>query len=162
MTIIGIDNGVTGTIGVLGDTTQFVKTPVFNDNDYTKKPSKLKRVAIDTLIRFLQPKGRNAIAYIERPMVNPRSNPKAVKSAIRALEATCIALEMLGIPYHFIDSKAWQAHFFGANIAKDDLKEASRVVGINLYPEHGELIQRHGDADGLLIARYAKEVLCTR
>jgi len=161
MTIIGIDNGVTGTIGVLSEITQFVKTPVFEDNDYTKKPSKLKRVAIDTLMRFLHQK-KDAIAYIERPMVNPRSNPKAVKSAVRALEATCIALELLKIPYHFIDSKEWQSHFFGANISRDDLKEASQVVGINLYPEHKELIERHGDADGILIAHYAKEVLCTR
>ncbi|NBK22754.1 MAG: hypothetical protein EOM68_12080 [Spirochaetia bacterium] len=170
--IIGIDNGATGTIGLLSDAKAwFFRIPTFSYPNYTKTPSRISRV--DTLELALElstamPNGvdkilASPIAFMERPMVNFRAKASTVASALRALEAVSIVLEQLNIPYHFLDSKEWQSHFFGSHImGRDALKKASKEVGISLFPQFTEIISKHGDADGLLIAKYAREVLCTR
>lgn len=157
---IGIDNGTTGSIGILSEDKEinyFIKTPSYLEQSYTKKKQNISRVKYKELYDlFKQFKGTNTIAIIERPMVNPQRF-KATLTAIRALEATMIVLEELDIPIKFIDSKKWQRELLPEGLkGSSQLKKASLDVATRLYPLHKELIKKQKDGDGILIAEYAR------
>lgn len=161
----GIDNGVTGTIGVLisdnGElaSSEFFPIPTFKQQSYTKKKQSISRIDFQKLIELLSPflaKAQSAIAVIERPYVNP-TGIKATLSAIRALEAVLTALEYLAIPYEYTDSKAWQKALLPSGLkGPAELKAASADIGSRLFPQHAASIAKHKDADGLLIAEWAR------
>lgn len=153
-TFVGIDNGVTGSIGIIqGDKNAFIETPVIKFPSYTKKKQFINRIDWCELRDNLPP---NSLVLIERPMVNP-SAFMATASALRALEATIIVMEMLGLEYIYIDSKEWQSEFISSAImGHKEMKNASREIGIKLFPNHTTKINKHGDADGILIAEYAR------
>lgn len=154
---VGIDNGVTGSIGIItingsSITSAFIPTPVFKTHSYTQKEQFIHRIAWREMVDNLP---KDAFVLLERPMVDPRRFV-ATASALRALEATLIVLEMLDLEYTYIDSKEWQREYIGSNIiGSDKLKEASKEIGIKLFPNNESFIRKHGDADGLLIAHYA-------
>jgi len=51
----------------------------------------------------------------------------ATASALRALEATLIVIEMLNLEYTYIDSKEWQCEFISSAImGHEKMKEASK------------------------------------
>ena len=158
MIYCGIDNGVTGSIGVIttndnGTTSAFIETPVIKCLSYTKEPQHIQRINWRHLVENMPKAG---IVLIERPMVNPRAF-KATQSALRALEATIIVLEMLDLQYSFIDSKEWQREFISSAISgHDEMKKASMKIGVILFPNNESFIRRHGDADGLLIAEFCR------
>jgi len=82
---------------------------------------------------------------------------KALNSAMRSMEATLVVLELLSIPYIWIDSKEWQSELLPHGIkGTDALKSASKDVGIRRFPQFKELIQKRKDADGILIAEYCR------
>ena len=156
MLIIAIDNGVTGTITIMnketGELQDYFPIPVKTHLKYTKKKQWIKRVDWKELRAKLElhfpyhPK-----AYLERPMVNP-TRFKASESALRCLEATLIVLEMLGIPYEFIDSKEWLREMLlkglkgTAELKKASLEKARQMFpGITIY-----------DGDSLLMAEYIR------
>lgn len=154
--IIGIDNGVTGTIGIItGKHYFFHKTPVKKVQDYTKAKkivSRIDVVQLKEILSFLP----NAFAIIERPFVNPKMW-KASLSAIRAYEATISFLEANEIGYETIDSKEWQKELLPTGVkGTPALKKASLDIGIRMFPKYKELMEKHGDADGMLIAEYAR------
>jgi hypothetical protein len=152
---VSIDNGCTGTISVIDTekgTSSFCKTPVFKCKSYTKKPQNIHRINWGELIANL-PKS-DALVTLERPLVNPHMF-SATQSALRSLEATLIAIEYLGLDYQYMDSKEWQQEFLSsALIGKEQMKEGSKQVAIDLYPNHRTKIEEHGDGDSLLMARY--------
>jgi hypothetical protein len=77
----------------------------------------------------------------------------ATLSAIRALEATLIALERSQFPYEYIDSKEWQKVLLPKGLkGSDELKAASLDIGKRLFPS----LDIKKDADGLLIAEYMR------
>jgi hypothetical protein len=155
-TIISLDNGVTGTVSVIKDNqTFFIETPNKRVKSYQKTKDKyIHRIDFKVLKSYLEPFKENSICVVERPMINP-GRWDATVSAIRALEATSIILEELGIEYEFIDSKIWQHKYLPEGIKGSKfLKRASMEVGILLFPEHKELIVKHGDADALFIAKW--------
>jgi hypothetical protein len=153
---VGIDNGVTGSIGVIeynGVTkkSSFIKTPVIKCLSYTKEVQHIQRVKWQELVENLP---EAEMVLIERPMVNPRAFT-ATQSALRSLESTIIVMEMLGLKYEYIDSKTWQREFIASSVmGHDEMKEASKQIGLKLFPSNGNFIEKHGDADGLLIAEY--------
>jgi len=155
-TILALDNGVSGTVAVTykGEPLLFRKTPVVKVRNYTKKEAYLRRIdhkSFKELIRGFPV----TIAYIERPLVNPKAFV-ATESALRSLEATIICLEQLEIPYEFIDSKTWQKHYLTPNaIGSTEMKLASKEVGKIMFPKFADEIEKHGDADSLFIALYA-------
>ena len=155
-TYIGIDNGVSGTIGIISEKgVSFLETPSKVEQSYTKKKGNITRIDFQKLYILL--KGmKDCHVMVERPMVNP-ARFKATVSALRAMEATLIVLEILKMPYEYIDSKEWQKALLPQGIKGEaELKKASVDIGRRLFPQHENLIVKHKDADGLLIAEYCK------
>ena len=152
-TYIGLDNGVTGTIGIIReDSVQFLKVPVKKEQNYTKAKNNITRVDIDKFIDLLsQYKPSETFVLIERPMVNPQRF-KATTSALRCLEAELVSIEHLKIPFQYCDSKEWQKMLLPKGVK--DTKEASLDIGNRLFPQFREF--SHPDRDGLLIAEYAR------
>lgn len=157
-TYIGIDNGVTGSIGIISTHKALVNQipiPVKYELNYTKSKQYLNRVngvaLTELLEEYYYPSG--IIAGIERPMVNP-GRFKATISAIRCLEATLIVLESLKIPYLYLDSKEWQKELLPSGLEKEELKHASLQIGKRLFPNID--FKKFNDADGILIAEYLK------
>ena len=153
---IGIDNGVTGSIGIIGPDgteTKFYKTPVFKEASYTKEEKNISRVDVAELRKILAgyPKD-TTLVLLERPMVNPRRFTASM-SALRALEATLIVVEELGYTLRYIDSKEWQKVLLPKILGSDELKAASLKLGQQLFPG----IKFKNDADSVLIAQWAKQ-----
>src|SRR6056297_1467616 len=155
---IGIDNGVTGSIGVISpDTSIFLPTPVKKEQDYTKKKKNISRINSIELFSFLKPYKDNfnsneIIIALECPAINPQRWTSSM-SAIRALEATLNVIELLGLPFRYIDSKEWQRELLPKGIkGTPELKKASMDIGLRLFPNHEEIILKQKDADGILIA----------
>jgi hypothetical protein len=88
-------------------------------------------------------------------MVNP-SRFVATKSALRALEATLNVVELLGFAYSYCDSKEWQKVLLPKGSHGDQLKSDSKDISKRLFPKHTELIEKHKDGDGILIAEYCR------
>lgn len=157
--VVGIDNGVTGSITVLyaDGTFTYAKMPVIRQRNYTKTKTWLHRVNFPRLLHFmsnLASTNEVVIAVMERPMVNPHRFVASV-SALRCLEATQIALEAAGIPYSFIDSKAWQKEFLPEGTkGTDALKKASDELAKKKYPIYQF---KDGEGDSTHIAEYAKK-----
>jgi len=163
---IGIDNGVSGTIGIISISkvnvkTQFHLTPIFKTQDYTKKKKNINRIHYQNLLQMMYPCVRrleNTFAMIEAPLVNP-GKFNATASALRAFEATLIALESLQIGYKTVSAADWRKELLPSGVVGSaEQKKASASVGRKLFPKHRELIEKHGDADGLLIAEYCKKM----
>lgn len=155
---IGIDNGVTGSVGVVSEDLSIVdfhKIPTKKDYNYTKTKQNITRIDVKALINlFCFYAGyKNVRVFIERPMVNPKRFKQSL-SAVRALEATLIALEEFQFPYQFIDSKEWQKEMLPKNISGSrELKEASKKIGERLFPK---INFYKNDCDSLLIAEWAR------
>ncbi len=158
-TYIGIDNGTTGSIAVLGDCTcDFYITPVLTQQNYTKTKQSITRLNVKVFTGMLEPYSRNpnVIAVLERPMVNPGRFKQSL-GAVRCLEAMITCLENLRIPYMYIDSKEWQKALLpiGKNA---DTKKLSVDVASRLFPQFEGDISKHKDGDALLIAEYSRRV----
>jgi hypothetical protein len=156
MFYIGIDNGVSGSIGIIHSVgkTQFYHTPIKKELNYTKVKKWLNRIDINKLFGILDVQ-EEAIVYIERPMVNP-GRFQATVSALRALEATLITLENCGLAYQYVDSKEWQSSLLPKKLKGPELKEASLQIGKRLFPQID--FKKFDDADGLLIAEYCRRM----
>jgi hypothetical protein len=159
---IGIDNGVSASIGVIfNNNTYFFKTPTKSEQNYTKDKKNITRIDVPILKAKLmdlkaEHNPKSIMCLIERPMVNPTRFQASV-SAIRSLEATILTLEALDIPYQYEDSKKWQKALLPNGVSGSvDLKEASKDIGCRLFPDHKELITKHKDADGILLAEYCR------
>ena len=106
---IGIDNGTTGTIGIVGDDIrpQIYHTPVKKEQDYTKAKKNVSRLDVKGFMELLTiHKDKDIHVICERPMINP-TRWTASMTAIRCWEAQLVVLEVLGIAHQFVDSKEW-------------------------------------------------------
>lgn len=159
---IGIDNGVSGSIGWTSTTNKVgqVPTPVFQSLNYQKKVSYTSRISTPTLFKLLSDLTvdyDDSLCLLERPMVNP-GRFKATQSAMRALEATLIVLESLKIPVQYVDSKQWQKEMLPkGSKGSAQLKNVSLGVGRRLFPTLPSLQEKNcKDADGILIAEWGR------
>lgn len=160
---IGIDNGVTGSIGIVGETyDDFFLTPVKKEQSYTKAKNVISRVDVVALkekfeqtLKKLNVESSECMVVMERPLINPTMF-KASISASRSLEATLGIVEQLELPHMYIDSKQWQRSILPKGTeGSTALKKASKDVADRLFPQYKTLIDKHKDADGLLIAKWA-------
>ena len=160
---IGIDNGISGSIGIIafhkeGNKYQLSKMPIFTDLDYVKRIRRISRIDTSRLrgIFFRYSEGVDVKVLLERPMVNP-TRFRATVSALRALEATLIVLETMRFPYRYIDSREWQRRLLPSGIkGTDNLKRASLDMAKRMFPSLKREIEEQGDGDGLLLAEYAR------
>lgn len=159
--VIGIDNGVSGALSILGkDYCYFTlsKSYIKKEKSYTKKEQNITRIDVNKLYNIItknikEDDLKNTVAILERPLVNP-TRFKTTQSAMRCLEATLIVLEYLNIPINYCDSKEWQHKLFkNEDRLNNDTKELSRKLGKELYPQFSEIIDKQ-DADALLIANW--------
>lgn len=165
---LGIDNGITASIGILGLASgpQMTVPPIKKQLNYHKKASNISRIDYPQWYRFLSElqaqclaEGSRIFAILEKPFTGMAHT--AVLSG-RCYEAEVIALEELGIAYETICSTDWQGTKKSIGLLPEGLKGskeqkiASKCVGIRLFPELEAKIKKHGDADGLLIAEWAR------
>lgn len=159
---IGLDNGVTGAIGIVNANGTYYWTgnkPTYKQQDYTKAKKNITRISIRDYMELFKPFHKlELIAIIERPMVNPTRFYASV-SALRCLEAELCCLEALMIPRIFIDSRIWQKEFFppvkrGMKRQPAELKQLSIQKGNELFPSL--IMSKVPDFDGLLIAEWAR------
>lgn len=154
---VGIDNGVTGTIGIVGDNIdpKIFHTPCNAEQDYTKGKKIISRLSCSEFMSILnQYNANDVIVLMERPMVNPmRFNASC--TALRCHEAELIILEMLGLKHMYVDSKEWQKELLPKGLkGSDEQKKASKDIGNRLFPMFDEF--KHPDRDGILIAEYGR------
>ena len=163
MITVGIDNGTSGSIGVIGylgggigsgpRQVDFCKVPTQEYLHYGQRGTislRLDRAALTLILAPVVCSGTRV--FIERPFSGQFIN--AVVPAHRTFEATIIVMEDLGLGYTVIDSREWQKPVLGAVSGSAELKKASKLRGIQLYPQHRDAITKHKDADGLLIAHH--------
>lgn len=152
---VAVDNGVTGSIGILCENTAtYFSTPTKEELHYSKTGKVNRRIDVKELMLALAPFKQNSKAYVERPFTGSAMMVNTALLSARAYEATVIALEQLGIGYETVDSRTWQATQLPGVKGSAELKKASRLRGIQLYPALAGYITAQGDADGLLIARH--------
>lgn len=155
---IGIDNGVTGSIGIIGpDGTIFEPMPT--KQALAGKSGKVfKRIdhgKLDDILHAIDcTSGVQAHAYVERAFTGSAMMINTSLLSARSHEAVLIVLEQAGIGYTVVDSKEWQKAILGNVKGSAELKAASRIRGEQLYPALVKEVIDKGDADGLLIARY--------
>lgn len=154
---IGIDNGVTGSIGIINTINNqafYFSTPVKKELNYTKQKAWLNRIdtiALRNILNEYKDIKSNSLIIMERPMVNP-TRWKSSVSAIRALEATLVVVQELDFPYTYVDSKEWQSLLLPNGTFGEELKVASKQVAERLFPS----IKFKKDGDGILIAEWAR------
>ena len=161
----GFDNGITGTIACVGDCpAKIIETPIVREQSYTKAKKIISRIdhlalkqwLIDLMGSSIVPS--EVIAVIERPMINPTRFQASV-SAARSLEATLCVIEDLGIPHMYVDSRQWQCALLPKGVqGAPELKKASMDIGLRLFPDQANVINKHKDADGLLIAEWSRRM----
>lgn len=161
---IGIDNGVTGSIGIITPAgAGLYPTPSISRQDFTKKKqtlSRLNRIAFKDILLSQSPSITNlsdVFVAMERPFWNPVLNSQSSKSGVMCLEAQLAIIEDLIWPHDVVDSKSWQKVLLPAGIKKSpQLKKVSMDIGIRLFPHLEEDIKKQKDADGILIAEWAR------
>ena len=153
---LGIDNGVSGTIGVVSEDGSYsgvFPVPVYKCLDYTKKTRRITHVDYDKLKEKLQAfrKLGDLVIVTERPFVTPRMF-RATISSVRAHEILLAVLRTLGLGLHATwDSREWQHEMLG-KFEKGESKARSEKVGCRLYPGLKDIIHKNKDADGLIMA----------
>lgn len=161
MTIIAVDNGVTGTISILQRTKciHHSPMPVRGEQSYTKTRQNITRIDWLRLFDLLKPwdHDKDCVVVIERPMVNP-GRMKATFSALRCLESVLVVVEMRGLAYSYLDSKEWQRAMLPKGLwTKDvktepkELKRAAVDIARRLFP-----YVETKDADSLVMAEYVR------
>lgn len=156
---IGIDNGVTGSMALISpDRIEFRPIPVKKELNYTKKKATITRLDWEALEEILGDwvllGSDHFRVFIERPFTG--KGFRTVASAMRCLESMLICVERLGVSYSYVSSGDWQKALLPKGCKGPELKSASRVVGIRLFPHLKGSIEKQKDADGLLIAEWAR------
>ena len=153
MNYIGIDNGISGTVGILDDADKvvFFKTPTIKSEHYAKSRDLLTRIDRKKLQKLLEPH-LPALALIEAPFTNPGMF-QATLSNHRSHAEISGVLEDLGITFETVLPRAWQPAVLGNVSGRELLKEASLKKAKELFPN---LVIKTPDADGLTIAVYLK------
>ena len=164
MIICGIDNGATGQIGIIYKDGSYdvIDTPSERVLSYQKsKTTFVNRVIHKDFKKYLSDiliknPDEEMKVFLERPMVNKMRFNSSL-NAMRSYESEIIALESLNLSYDIIDSKKWQKSLLPVGVSGSvELKKASMDVGIRLFPKSKAVIKKHKDADGILIAEFAR------
>ena len=152
---IGIDNGTTGTIGVVSEnqSTMFY-TPTKKEQDYTSKKKNVTRLDVLSFISLFERYDKDSLVFVmERPMINPKRFTASI-CAVRCFESELSQIELMGCRHLFIDSKKWQSDMLPSGCKGEEQKKESLDIGNRLFPNLSDF--KHTDRDGLLIAEWAR------
>lgn len=156
MIYVGIDNGVTGSIGIVGEAINpmIFKTPVTLGFDFQKSGKQINRLDWDELDKLFQAWGKTiSRVAIERPLINPKLFSATI-SAVRSFESWILYLEKRAkVGYTVIDSRKWQKKYLPA-VSGKDLKKASLELAFREDPNLIIDSKQITDADAYWIARY--------
>lgn len=171
---IGIDNGTTGTIGWVGEGVHptIIETPVRVEQSYTKSSKNTTRIDHERITALFKEiigdhNPSEVLVVMERPFTGSFTKGKnenggrggfvANVSAARAFEVTLVLVEQAKLPHEIVDSKQWQKVMLPKGVTGSDArKAASKDIGLRLFPDQEKVINKHKDADGLLIAEWAR------
>lgn len=155
---IGIDNGSTGSIAILGPDTPFFEPMPVKEWLMGKAGKLVQRInhrELGAMLSARLPCDMSCVrAYVERPFTGSAMMINTSVLSARSYEAVLIVLEQLGIGLSTVDSKEWQAAVLGGIKGSIALKKASKLRGCSMYPALAGTITDHGDADGLLMAHH--------
>ena len=167
---VGVDNGVTGSIGIIfpeGKQPVMYQTPTFTEQNYTKTKANISRLDVNKfqeileteLSEYLNNPEHTIEMIVERPMVNPARLTASI-SAVRCLEATLIAISKYSnISFRYCDSKEWQKIVLPSGVkGSNELKKVSKDIGIRLFKNCQDVINKQKDADSLLIAYWFRVI----
>ena len=154
---LSVDNGVTGSVAILGPDGPFFEPVPTKEFLMGKAGKVIKRIDYDQLWDMIAPrinKPALARAYVERPFTGSAMMINTTVLAARAHEVVILLLEQMSIGFETVDSKSWQLPILGAVKGSAELKKASKLRGMALYPSLAAAIRDHGDADSLLMAHH--------
>lgn len=165
-TTLAFDNGVTGSLAIFGPNgTIFEPMPV-KPQLMGKSGKVIKRIDHDALRAILlshcpfNGDGKllgECVAHVERPFTGGAMMVNVAVLSARAYESVIITLEQLGIGYSTQDSKSWQASMLGNIKGSANLKAASKLRGMEMFPQHAQAIKSHKDADSILMGKFYHE-----
>lgn len=161
-TFLGIDNGVSGTIGIIqvNKEPMCFPIPTVEEVDFhsgeERMITRINHSLLNVIFSGLNPE--KTMCFMERPMYNNRRFAQSI-SAARAFESVLLSLEKFEIRKEVIDSKKWQNYFFPTNHRRREkgmTKLLSNTVGKKLFPSLDA--SEVDDYDGILIAKYCQIV----
>ena len=130
------------------------------EQDHTKEKQNITRINFTKMFEILEKYEKDDVkVLIERPLKNPKMF-KATCSGMRAFEIQLTLIkDIFKFSVEVIPSTTWQKKLLPVGTkGTAALKKASKEVGKRLYPQFSELIDKHGDADGLLMAEFCKRL----
>lgn len=154
-TTLAVDNGVTGSVAVIGpDGVLFEAIPT--KESLEGKAGKVVRRIDHAILRAILSNysPRDTRCYIEKPFTGGPMFVNTMTLSARAYESVVIVMELLEIGTTTVSSKDWQRAMLGTVKGSAELKKASMLRGCQMYPALAAAIKDHGDADSLLMAHY--------
>lgn len=137
------------------ESSDFRPLPVTDVQDFYRCKSIISRVRSMDLLGLLAPL---PVEYATRAIIErPASSMPFSRhvGTVRRLEAVLVVLELLTIPYEFVDAKEWQRTVLPSGLkAGAPTRRASMDIGKRLFPQHSETINSIGHADALLLAEF--------
>ena len=152
MIAIGIDNGVTGTIGIITPERSCLR-PVPTMADALGGRRIDHEALRELILSFCEGCLAVTHAAIEQPLSGLPS-AAAIKSANRAFEAARITLEILGVGYEVISAAKWHKTELPGVTGRENLKRQSLAKGLAMLSDikSKDCARKAKDCDGLLIA----------
>jgi len=160
---IGIDNGPSGSIGIIEYSSRglrksvlFMKTPTYMMQDYTKAKKRISQLDVRVLYKLLKKyKGWNVNIAMERPLVNPMRFVATIVG-VRIHQQYIDLCNRLRFPIPIsLDSKEWQKKLLPTGTTGEELKKRSREIGNRMFGTRVSSV-KHPDCDGILIAEYCR------
>lgn len=157
-TIIGLDPGVSGAVGVLTQSGQFVN--VFDmPTVLANKSSNRQMVNAYELANLIREQMRSApadvVAITENVNAMPDQGVSSVFTFGKSYGILLGVLAALGVSTHIVSPRKWKG-FFALGAAKDQ----SRELAQRMWPAAPlGLKKHHGRAEALLLCRYYAEAI---
>ena len=100
---IGIDNGVTGSIGIITDeSSEFFMVPTFSQQSYTKAKANITRIDHEALFNKLsQYKDSQILCHVRTPDGKPNS-----------IQSDCICYKSIGGSFNCVRTRFMLAHIY--------------------------------------------------
>lgn len=152
---IGIDNGVSGSIGIIGTG---IEPMMVNAREYTRK-KKRGGLEVDptAFLQIITEHGPVSGVVLEKPFRGQFRNTEVSAAHFDSVARTIMELHQ--IPFIQVDSREWQKPLLKITQkkgVKNDTKRISLEAGVLRWPSLRAQIEDQGDADALFLATHAR------